>query len=71
MKIIIHEYDPLWFKKFHDHKSILQGTLALFAPPIEHIGSTSVAGLGAKPVIDILVGLQKESNLDKIILPTQ
>jgi GrpB-like predicted nucleotidyltransferase (UPF0157 family) len=69
MKIIIHEYDPLWVQKFHDHKSILQRILALFAPSIEHIGSTSVAGLGAKPVIDILVGLQKESDLDKIILP--
>jgi len=69
MKIIIHEYARLWVKKFHDHKSILQGTLGLFAPSVEHIGSTSVSGLGAKPVIDILVGLQKESDLDKIILP--
>jgi GrpB-like predicted nucleotidyltransferase (UPF0157 family) len=69
MKIVICEYDPLWVEKFRNHKLILQHTLASFAPLIEHIGSTSVAGLGAKPVIDILVGLQKEDDLDKIILP--
>jgi GrpB-like predicted nucleotidyltransferase (UPF0157 family) len=69
MKIIIHEYDPAWVEEFSYHKSIISRALASLAPSIEHIGSTSVAGLGAKPVIDILVGLQKEDDLDKSILP--
>jgi GrpB-like predicted nucleotidyltransferase (UPF0157 family) len=69
MKIIIQQYDSSWVEKFNSHKSILESALALFDPSIEHIGSTSVAGLGAKPTIDMLVGLQKEDDLNKIILP--
>jgi len=69
MKIIIFEYDPLWIEKFGQHKLIIKNALALSAQLIEHIGSTSVSGLGAKPIIDILVGLQSEDDLDKIILP--
>lgn len=33
---------------------------------IQHIGSTSVEGLSAKPVIDIMIGVNSEKDLDKI-----
>lgn len=38
-------------------------------PKIEHIGSTSVEGLSTKPIIDILIGLNNESDLEKTITP--
>lgn len=54
-RIEIHDYDTNWPKKFETHARIIAGALGDSALRIEHIGSTSVPGLGAKPIIDILV----------------
>ena len=51
-------YDPAWPARFVDEMAILRVALAAWlAGPIEHIGSTAIAGLAAKPVIDIMVGV--------------
>ncbi|HEX8904123.1 MAG TPA: GrpB family protein [Longimicrobiaceae bacterium] len=54
-EITIADYDPAWAEKFEAHAAIIAGALGATALRIEHIGSTSVPGLGAKPIIDILV----------------
>ena len=54
-EIKIVEYDPNWPKQFEAHARIIAGALGGAALRIEHIGSTSVPGLAAKPIIDILV----------------
>ncbi|HEV2972232.1 MAG TPA: GrpB family protein [Pirellulales bacterium] len=56
MRIAISEYSPLWPKIFDDEAALLARQLPGSAV-IEHIGSTAVPGLAAKPVIDILIGL--------------
>lgn len=53
--IRIHEYDSNWPRKFETHARIIAGALGDGALLIEHIGSTSVPGLGAKPIVDILL----------------
>jgi GrpB-like predicted nucleotidyltransferase (UPF0157 family) len=50
-------YDPSWPTIFADEARVLKAALAPVDPQIEHVGSTAVAGLPAKPVIDILVGV--------------
>ena len=67
MKIIIEEYQVGWVNDFLEKKEIIRSALNNFNPIIEHIGSTAVVGLCAKPTIDILVGLQAEKQLDKTI----
>jgi GrpB-like predicted nucleotidyltransferase (UPF0157 family) len=54
-EIRIVDYDMDWPKKFETHARIIAGALGGSAVRIEHIGSTSVPGLAAKPIIDILV----------------
>jgi GrpB-like predicted nucleotidyltransferase (UPF0157 family) len=54
-EIKILDYDPDWPKKFVLHAERIAGALGWAALRIEHIGSTSVPGLAAKPIIDILV----------------
>jgi GrpB-like predicted nucleotidyltransferase (UPF0157 family) len=64
MTIEIVPYDPSWPTRFQEETTILRGALATWlAGPIEHIGSTAVLGLAAKPVIDIMAGVHtlKES----------
>jgi GrpB-like predicted nucleotidyltransferase (UPF0157 family) len=50
------EYDPTWPERFRSESQLLERSLRTWvAGPIEHIGSTSVPGLCAKPVIDLMV----------------
>jgi GrpB-like predicted nucleotidyltransferase (UPF0157 family) len=52
-------YDATWTMRFQEETDILRRALATWlVGAIEHIGSTAVPGLAAKPVIDIMVGVQ-------------
>lgn len=53
--IVIVDYDPGWPLRFEQERSTIEKALGARAQLIEHIGSTSVPGLAAKPIIDILV----------------
>ena len=53
--IVIAEYDPSWPKRFELERDRVRRALGSLALRIEHIGSTAVPGLAAKPVIDVLV----------------
>jgi GrpB-like predicted nucleotidyltransferase (UPF0157 family) len=54
-EIRIVDYDTDWPKKFETHAKIIADALGGSALRMEHIGSTSVPGLAAKPILDILV----------------
>lgn len=56
-KVTIVDYDPAWPARFERRAAELREILGERARLIEHIGSTSVPGLAAKPVIDIVVGI--------------
>ncbi len=54
--IEVVSYDPAWPSKFEEERSVLESLLAdWIVGDIEHVGSTAVPGLAAKPVIDIMV----------------
>jgi GrpB-like predicted nucleotidyltransferase (UPF0157 family) len=54
VRIKLLDYDPYWPKKFQTHAGRIIEAPGDSALRIEHIGSTSVPGLAAKPIIDIL-----------------
>lgn len=54
-EIRIVAYDTDWPKKFETHARAIADALGRSALRIEHVGSTSVPGLAAKPIIDILI----------------
>ena len=57
-QIEIAAYDPKWPAMFDEEAAHLRRVLAPWlAGPIEHIGSTAIPGVGAKPVIDILAAV--------------
>ena len=69
MKINIEKYNADWEGKFEQIKAELCSVLINLNPKIEHIGSTSVPNLAAKPIIDIQVGINNSYDLDKTIEP--
>ena len=65
-KIEVHKYDPSWPKRFDAEKNLLWRILGDVVIAIHHIGSTSVPGLDAKPIIDILIEVTDLSALDAL-----
>jgi|SRR5215211_4955056 len=51
--IRLAEYDPTWVAQFEQEEKRIRAALGSRAVEIHHVGSTSVPGLAAKPVIDI------------------
>ncbi|MBD1379650.1 GrpB family protein [Metabacillus arenae] len=56
-EIKIIKYDPNWIRTFELEKSHISSLLGEEAISIEHIGSTSIPGQDAKPIIDIFAGV--------------
>lgn len=54
-RIELHEYDPGWPKRFDREATRVRHTLGERVLRLEHVGSTSVPGLPAKPIIDIVL----------------
>jgi GrpB-like predicted nucleotidyltransferase (UPF0157 family) len=67
-QIVIVDYDRRWPEKFQQHAALLSQALGAKALAIEHIGSTSVPGLAAKPIVDITV-LVEDSRDEAAYLP--
>ena len=55
--IAVEEYNPAWTSVFRAEALKLHSRLGNSALGVEHIGSTAVPGLRAKPVVDIMVGV--------------
>ena len=56
-RIVVRPYDPTWPAAFDEERARLQDVLGSTAVAIEHVGSTAVPGLAAKPIIDAAVGV--------------
>ncbi len=53
--ILLAEYDPSWPASFRRESDRIRAALGASALRVEHVGSTSVPGLVAKPIIDLLL----------------
>jgi GrpB-like predicted nucleotidyltransferase (UPF0157 family) len=67
--ILVVAYNPLWPKRFEEEKKRILLVAHRYIEVIEHVGSTSVPGLGAKPIIDLLVGLRELSLVEQCVEP--
>ncbi len=61
-RITLVEYDPAWPDQFGGEAARIRGALGDVALHIEHVGSTSVPGLAAKPIIDIRLVVADSGN---------
>lgn len=65
--VVVAPYDPEWTDEFVAERARLAAALGGVACEIEHVGSTAVPGLAAKPVIDMLGGPPPESALEPYV----
>jgi GrpB-like predicted nucleotidyltransferase (UPF0157 family) len=67
MRIKIVPYDDQWPKHYRLLANEIRMAAGDMAVSIEHVGSTAVDGLSAKPIIDIMVGMATIDELDLIV----
>lgn len=65
-EVRLERWNPQWREDFEREKQNLLKIFGLLALDIQHIGSTSVNQLDAKPIIDIAVGLDDLSDFEEV-----
>ena len=65
--VVVEPYNEAWQQDFAAIRAELEPALGSLALRIEHVGSTSVPGLSAKPIIDIDVVMEDYSKLDAVV----
>ncbi len=66
-RVIVVPYDATWKSAFEEIKKELEKAIGDLIIGIEHVGSTSVEGLSAKPCIDIDVIIRDYSIFDTVV----
>jgi GrpB-like predicted nucleotidyltransferase (UPF0157 family) len=56
-QVVLADHDRRWARRFAARATELRRVLGERVGPVEHVGSTAVPGLAAKPVVDILAGI--------------
>lgn len=69
--IQLAEYDPAWPGRFEREAARIRVLLAERVLLLEHVGSTSVPGLAAKPIIDILLGVADSADEAAYVPPME
>lgn len=64
MNIIVTDYDENWIQLFRTEEKIIRGIFKDEIDGIQHIGSTAVLGLKAKPIIDIMTIVKNIESVD-------
>lgn len=66
-KVIVLPYDSAWKNDFEKIKTEIEAVIGDLTIGIEHVGSTSVVGMSAKPCIDIDVIIKDQTMLNAVI----
>jgi phosphoribosylformylglycinamidine synthase subunit PurQ / glutaminase len=65
--VVICDYDPDWPARYEQLRALIAPVLGALATAIDHVGSTAVPGLAAKPTIDLVVRLRSAADLPAAI----
>jgi GrpB-like predicted nucleotidyltransferase (UPF0157 family) len=69
--VVIAEYDPSWPTAYAREAALIRDALGGLLLDIEHVGSTAVPGLGAKPIIDIMAGVRSYEDGEGCVAPLE
>jgi len=67
--VIIVDYDAGWPRRYEEERARILGAIGRWLVAIEHIGSTAVPGLGAKPIIDIMPAIGSLADAPQCVEP--
>lgn len=70
-RVIVVDYDPAWPEQFRREAGRIRRVLGNRVEALEHVGSTSVPGLAAKPVIDLVLVVADSADEDAYLPPLE
>ena len=62
-QVRLMHYDPRWRQQFQQTRSSILHSCAGWVTAVEHVGSTTISGLIARPTIDVLAAVMDEDSL--------
>jgi GrpB-like predicted nucleotidyltransferase (UPF0157 family) len=65
--VIVVPYDEAWPSLYQEERARIERAIGPWVEGIEHVGSTAVPGLAAKPVMDIMVGVKSLEDLPILV----
>jgi GrpB-like predicted nucleotidyltransferase (UPF0157 family) len=68
---VIADYDPRWPSLYEEERACIFEAIGKTLVDIQHVGSTAVPGLAAKPIIDIMPGIRSLADAPRIIGPME
>jgi GrpB-like predicted nucleotidyltransferase (UPF0157 family) len=71
VRIRLADYDPEWLRSFQQEAARIRAALGERALRLEHVGSTSVPGLPAKPIIDIVLAVADSADETDYVAPLE
>jgi GrpB-like predicted nucleotidyltransferase (UPF0157 family) len=69
VKLLPH--DEEWHQLFAEEKARIQDAIGAFIVGNEHVGSTSVCGIAAKPILDIAIAITGKASGEKCVAPLE
>lgn len=70
-RVVIDSWSPEWARKFREKAELIRNELGSLAVRIDHIGSTSIHGLAAKPIIDIQISVTSFDPMEALVVPLE
>lgn len=70
-KAVVVDYDPQWPMLFEEERARIQSAVGHIAAGVHHVGSTSIPGMAAKPILDIAVMLREFQDGERCIEPME
>jgi len=67
--VLLVDYDPMWPLLYEDERGRILDAVGGLVLAVEHIGSTAIPGMVAKPIIDIMAGVEGSREADGCIDP--
>ena len=68
-QVIIVDYDPQWPRLYEEERVRISDAIGEYLIDIQHVGSTSIPGLGAKPILDIMPVIRDISLVEHCVEP--
>lgn len=69
VELVPHDED--WHRLFEEEKARIENAVGALIVGVEHVGSTSVCGIAAKPVLDIAAAIEKYSDGARCVAPLE
>lgn len=70
-EVVIVDYNPTWPALFEQEKARLLAVAGPWIEDIQHVGSTAIPGLAAKPIIDIMIAIYDLNDVEKCVAPIE